>query len=449
MSYDLRRELAELGAQEQAAADALPVDLLHSRARRRRTARAAVASSAALAVVAVVAAVAAALPSSEPLPPAHTPTPTLPAPTPEPESEPLPEWAPGTTFDGSVPECGDTVPDVLAAGADDERTPISVTVDEPTLSGRWNEAVTVSVTITGPADEPMWSRGPALVVARDGVVVGGSAAEGTGFVYEVANGAAWPDTVLALTDCAGDPLPVGEYALYPVAELVRIDPATLDFAPDTLTVVSEPVTLTVQALDRAALDALVQRDGPGRLVVTTAGIGPLTVGLPPETNPGRALIYPVPGYCRMLRESMGERYDPMYDGTDWFPAGYDSRGDWRELPFAVAASGGSVTRIDVQSDRLATSEGIRIGSPLAELRAAHPEAVNVTDFPHFTELWIIQDERGTLAFEVAVRDETENGTVVDLTDPVVGLMRIYSRNVDDWVGRIDRTGDGVYNCFGT
>lgn len=448
MSYDLRRGLSALGAEEHAAADPLPVDTLRTRAHRRRTVRAAATTGATLAVVAALTVAAIALPSSDPLPPAHTPTPTTPAP--EPAPEPLPEWAPGTTFDGAAPACGEPVPDLIdtGVGADAGRTPITVTVDEPELSGRWTGSVTVPVTVTGPVDEPMWSRGPALLIVRDGVVVGGAAAEGTGFVYGTEDGAlTWPDTVLALTDCAGDPLPVGEYALYPVAELARIDPVTLDFDPDTLTVVGEAVTLTVQPLDRAGLDALIDRDGPERLVVTTAGIGPLTVGLPPETNPGRAMIYPVPGYCRELRESYGEPYDPVYDGTDWFPVGYDSTGDGRELPFAVAA-GGRVERIDVQSDRLATSGGIRLGSTLAELRAAHPEAVG-SGAGFLTETWTIQDERGTLVFEVIAWDESADGDGAALDEPVVIGIRIYSRDRDEWAGAIYGSGDVVYNCFGT
>ncbi|GAA3219405.1 hypothetical protein ACFP63_15895 [Oerskovia jenensis] len=122
------------------------------------------------------------------------------------------------------------------------------------------------------------------------------------------------------------------------------------------------------------------------LVISTAGLGPLTIGVPPETNPGAAMIEWVPNAC-------GE-WDPENPGrwvsTYALPDG--------SQPLGVSVSDKGVGWIDVLMAGPRTAEGVGIGTDLATLQATYPNLVAGTPGP-VSNVWWLKDDKGILSFE--------------------------------------------------
>ena len=132
------------------------------------------------------------------------------------------------------------------------------------------------------------------------------------------------------------------------------------------------------------------------LILSTAGLGPLTIGLPPETNPGAAMIVYNPDECASLS-------DPDGRGSGRWVASYppfvDADGNEHPQFWVDANDADGVYWIDVIDPAIQTAASIRVGSTLAELQAAYPDLVAGTPGP-VSQPWWVSDDVGTLAFEV-------------------------------------------------
>jgi hypothetical protein len=146
------------------------------------------------------------------------------------------------------------------------------------------------------------------------------------------------------------------------------------------------------------------------LVLSPAGLGPLTVGMPAESNPGAAMISWDPEHCAALAE---EGDDP----GRWVAEGYGSatRADGTETEplFGIATDdSGAVAWIDVYGTAPRTPEGIGVGSTLEDVLAAYPD-LSEPFAGALSEVRGITRPEGILVLETTLGDpELPDGTVV-------------------------------------
>lgn len=193
--------------------------------------------------------------------------------------------------------------------------------------------------------------------------------------------------LLVLSGCDGDPgAPTAEPSPGPTAS-VTPTPSAPEPTP-TPTATATPVDPHPALAD---------------LIISTAGVGPLTVGVPPATNPGAAMIAWDPDFC-------GAEYEGPEPGR-WAPAGYDADTNYLgqpATPMFIAADDTAVYRIDVMGTGPHTEEGVRIGTSLVDLQAAYPDLSGPFAGPG-SQVWWVQDAAGTMVFETQGGDMVAPG----------------------------------------
>ena len=172
------------------------------------------------------------------------------------------------------------------------------------------------------------------------------------------------------------------------------------------------------------------------LVVSTSGLGPLTIGIVPELNPGAAMIAFDAEACAetLIGESDGEP-------GRWSASGYgpDSLAHAGSGPaFAVDVDPvRGVGWIDILGSSPHTADGLGVGSLLEDLQAAYPALQGPFDGP-ISRVWWVEDEHGILAFETELDGELGDAS----TGPErIELMRVLLPGTDprfatahsDWV----------------
>ena len=233
---------------------------------------------------------------------------------------------------------------------------------------------------------------------------------------------------LLLAGCSGTPAEV------PEASLTADPGASVDPSPSAEP--SPEPTETVGPVD--------PHPALADLVISTAGLGPLTVGsTPPATNPGVAMIAWDAAFCS------GEMWEGDGDPGRWVPSGYDNDTNYMgepAWPFYVDASDASdasdagVHRIDVMGTSPHTVEGIRIGSTLAELQATYPALGGPFAGP-VSKVWWLQDAAGSVAFETQGEDMLGAGA----PEQVI-LIRVLAPGVSPEFGAAN-SGNVAGACF--
>lgn len=157
------------------------------------------------------------------------------------------------------------------------------------------------------------------------------------------------------------------------------------------------------------------------LVLSTSGLGPLTIGLPPEGNPGAQMIVYHPDEC-------AGQTNPGRWVADYPPV-TDADGNTKPQFWVDVDETDGVYWIDVQDPAIPTTTGIHVGSTLAELQAAYPDLVEGTPGPA-SQPWWVSDDAGTLVFEV--QDDSQ-GLQPPGTPPTVVIIHVLGPGTDpDW-----------------
>lgn len=159
------------------------------------------------------------------------------------------------------------------------------------------------------------------------------------------------------------------------------------------------------------------------LTVSTEGLPPLTIGEPPESNPGAKMIRFEEDYC--YNEEIGITEGDL----DRWVADYEDvtgRFDTPTAPFMLSADDDAVSRIDIFGTDIATDSGISIGSTLDEVEQAYPELEHGESTGISSVHWV-EGERGYLVFET----QGESNDLAEEGEPdTVILIRVLDASLD-------------------
>jgi hypothetical protein len=187
------------------------------------------------------------------------------------------------------------------------------------------------------------------------------------------------------------------------------------------------------------------------LTLSTEGLGPLGIGVaPPASDDPAAMITFDDGFCADERTGMANGVAPGDpEAGMWVPAaGYwsDVQGQ-REAPFGVQLDQDErVARIEVTSPAIATDEGVRIGTDVAEVQAAYGEPSADHSNVH-SDVYVVQGDAGTMIVEVAVQGP---GDTERRQWPADAYDRVWSmRTIADGIKPYSTAGgDNIVNaCF--
>jgi len=215
---------------------------------------------------------------------------------------------------------------------------------------------------------------------------------------------------------------------------------------------SPPPSSSPEATAASAEPAPPTRPALADLELSTAGLGTLLFGVPPETDPELSMIFYNPTAC--IDAETGEIFgivagdplapawliDPSYEVP---PSPNDSG-----KPFGVAvdeAAGNAVIRIDLYTDDIPTDAGIRLGDTRADVIAAYPSAV-VTE-SYLTDIYVITGPTGLLQIEVVSTSTTDEALYWDSAGITEGLV-LYIHAVIPSVGvfSVAASGNIVGGC---
>ena len=141
----------------------------------------------------------------------------------------------------------------------------------------------------------------------------------------------------------------------------------------------------------------------GDLVLSTEGLGELSIGVAPPTGADAILAYDDDA-C--VAEGLPGIWVSTYPDID--------EGFGPEAPFTVGFTGTAVTRIDVHTEQIYTDLGIHLGSSLDEVLGVYPGGPDaVINHADVSDVYVIKGTKGQLQFEVAV------DRIPDYWDPAV------------------------------
>lgn len=177
--------------------------------------------------------------------------------------------------------------------------------------------------------------------------------------------------------------------IFPLAGVTLLTLAACDLGGAATPTSVEMVTATPSAatvVTPSPTPSLDPYPDAADLVISPEGILPLTIGLPPDTNPGAAMIIYNPNHC----------YIDALDMTAGDLGGWENNNPGGG--FSLAADDTAVWRIDVSDPDMPTTEGITIGSTIDELQAAYPGLTEGSQSEVSRVFWVM-GKNGYLVFE--------------------------------------------------
>lgn len=188
------------------------------------------------------------------------------------------------------------------------------------------------------------------------------------------------------------------------------------------------------------------RPALSELVLSSEGLGPLLLGVTPETDPALRIVQFDPIACTDAVTGYGMGIvagdplagawlvDPVYE----LPPAPDSSGQ----PFGVNvddSAGNALVRIDLYTNDIPTDGGVRIGDDRADVLAGHPSAALVSS--GLTDIYVETGTNGILQIEVASRATPEQDAYwasVSIPDGEV----LYIHAVETSIGVFSVAGSG-------